>query len=240
MSIDALRQIIRDNNRIVIHGGIGLTDDSGIPNFLSPEESFKVEDEFGVSPEDLFSSVYFSTRPELFFQYYKKYILFLEQKPNASHYAIVELEKQGKVHSVITKSFYGLHGLAGSKNVIELHGSIHKNVCIKCGKSFSAQYVKESSGIPCCSECKSVLRPKVGLIGEQIDNGVLTKAYEAVANADVFIIAGERLHSLFLEKALENFKGNHVILINEEYHFSDSKASLIIHDRPINVLPYIF
>lgn len=239
MNIDKVREIIHSSNHIVFLSGIGLSNDSGIPDFRSAEKSYDAEGEFDYSPEDLYSSVFYNTRPDIFFKYYKKYVLVPDTKPNAGHYAITELEKQGKLTGIITRNIYGLHQAAGAKNVIELYGTIHRNVCTKCGHEYSAEYIKNSKGIPTCENCKSIIRPKVGLFGEKIDNGMVTKASNAVADANVFIVAGAHLFSTLSEKFLAHFEGEHIIVINEEEHFSDSEADIVIHDKPVNILPLL-
>lgn len=237
MHCESARQMIRSHNRIVILSGVGMSNDSGIPDFRSAEEAYKTELEFDYSPEDLYSSVFYNTRPELFFRYYKKYVLFLGGKPNPGHYAIAELEKQGKVTGIITKSIYGLHQAAESKKVMELHGTIHTNKCTSCGKVYSAEYIKEAKGIPTCKDCESIIRPKVSLYGEMVDNGVLTQAINAVEQADVAIIAGADYNHA--SPQMKYFKGKCIILINELPHYSDNQADIIFHGHPAEFLPEI-
>jgi len=239
LNINTVKKLISESNRIVVFSGIGLSTESHIPSFLSEEESYKTESEFGYSPEDLYSSVFFNTRPELFFQYYKKYILHLNHTPSFSHYAIAKLEREGKLTGILTRSIYSLHQFVGTKNVIELHGSIHKNVCTKCGAQYCASYIKSTPGIPVCEKCKAIIRPKVGLFGEKIDNGKLTAACNAVSNADLFLIVGTNLHSNFTEPFLSHFHGTNVIVINEEAHYTDKQATVAIHDKPSFVLQKI-
>lgn len=239
MNIEKVREIIHSNNRIVFLSGIGLSNDSGIPDFRSAEKSYDAEGEFGYSPEDLYSSVFYNTRPDLFFKYYKKFILVPEVKPNAGHFAITELEKQGRLTGIITRNIYGLHQSAGAQNVIELHGTIHNNICTKCGRQYSADYIKNTKGIPTCENCKAIIRPKVGLFGEKIDNGKVTQASNAVASANVFIVAGAHLHSILSEKLLAHFEGEYIIVINDQEHFSDDKATIVIHEKPIDILPLL-
>ncbi|MEG1458885.1 MAG: NAD-dependent protein deacylase [Acetivibrio sp.] len=239
MSIDKVKELLLASNRIVVFSGPGLCTESNIPDFLSEEESFRTESEFGYSPEDIFSSVFFNTRPDDFFQFYKKYILHLDHSPNAAHFAITRLEQQGKLTGIVTRSIYGLHQVAGSKNVIELHGSIHKNVCTKCGEEYCASYVKSFKGIPTCRKCNSIIRPKIGLFGERIDNGRLTAACKAVESADTLLIVGSNLHSNLAERFAVHFNGNDIIVINEEEHYTDRQASIVIHDKASHILPLI-
>lgn len=239
MNIDCVRDLIKKSNRIAVFSGIGLSLESEIPIFLSEEEAYKAESEFDYSPEDLYSSVFFNTRPELFFQYYKKYILHLNHTPSYSYYAIDKLEKMGKLTGILTQSIYSLHQSAGSNNVIELHGSIHQNICTKCGTKYSASYIKSSPGIPTCEKCEGIIRPKVGLFGERIDNGKLTSACHAVSSADLFLIVGTNLHSHLTEPFLARFRGTNIIVINEEEHFTDRYATIAIHEKPSNVFSQI-
>ncbi|MFA9463241.1 MAG: NAD-dependent deacetylase [Velocimicrobium sp.] len=232
MNIDYITKLINANNHIAVFSGIGLSSESQIPYFLSEEESYKTESEFGYSPEDLYSSVFFNTRPDLFFQYYKKYILHLNHTPSYAHYAISQLEKEGKLTGILTRSIYSLHQVIGTKNVIELHGTVHKNICTKCGAQYPASYVKSSAGIPTCRYCNGIIRPKVGLFGEKIDNGKLTSACRAVTSSDLLLIVGCNLHSHLTEPFLSHFNGSNIIVINEEEHFTDRYATAVVHEKP--------
>lgn len=237
MIIDNARELIHSSNHIVVFSGVGLTIESNIPNFSSPQECYIVEDKFGYSPEDIYSSVFYNTRPDEFFQYYKEHILYLDYQPNAAHYAISELEKQGKLTGIITRNIYGLHQMAGSNGVIELHGCIHRNYCTKCQESYSAAYLKHSLGIPYCEKCKSVIRPKVGLYGEKLDNGQLSRACKAVSEADLFLVVGTNLHSRLTEQFLRYFQGSNIILVNEEPHYTDEHATCVFNEKASVILP---
>lgn len=240
MSYEKARQIIQNNSRIAFLSGVGMTLDSNIPDYISSQESYKAELEYDYSPEDLFSSVFYNTRPDLFFRYYKKYILFdLNFSPNEGHYAVAALQKQNKLTGISTRSIYGLHQAAGASDVIELHGSIHNNVCTNCGRTFDIAYIKNSRGIPTCDHCEAVIRPKVALFGERLDNGLITKASNMIESANVLLVAGIHLHSHLVENFLQYFNGDDIIVVNDREHFSDDKASQVLYGNPKDILPQL-
>lgn len=239
MSYDVLRNAISNHNNIVFLSGIGFVRELGIPYYTDDEEAYDVEKSYHYSPEDLFSSAFHSTRPELFFRYYRERILHLDKQPNDACYALARLEQQGKLKAIVTRSFYGMHELAGSRNVIELYGSIRHNKCIRCGADFSAEYIKASHGIPRCSHCQGAIRPQVSFYGDMIDNGCITAAAEAISHADMLIVGGTHLEAYLAKRFLEYFHGDELVLINQEKHYSDRKTTLAIYDTLNNVLPYV-
>lgn len=183
--------------------------------------------------------VFFSTRPEQFFRYYKNKILYLDGKPNDAYYALARLEQQGKLKTIITRSMYGIHQMAGSRHVLELHGSIYQNFCMNCGATYSAEYIKNSAGIPHCAKCQGPIRPNVSLYGDMLNNTIISQAAEAVSNAEMLIVAGTHLNSYLSERLLQYFHGSRLVLINNEYHFSDTNANIIIHENVSDVLPVV-
>lgn len=239
MSYDVLRNAIINHNNIVFMSGISFTRELGLPNYRDTEEAYDVEQEYRYSPEDLFSSAFYSTRPELFFRYYRDRILHLDKEPNEAYYALARLERSGKLKSIITHSIYGMHRLAGNQNIIELFGNIHTNTCIRCGATYPASYIKESHGIPKCERCNGAIRPGVSFYGDMIDNGRITAAADAVSHADMLIIGGTHMDSYLAKRFLQYFEGNELVLINTEKRYTDRKATITIYDTLSNVLPQV-
>lgn len=239
MSYDVLRNAIINHNNIVFMSGISFTRELGLPNYRDTEEAYDVEQEYRYSPEDLFSSAFYSTRPELFFRYYRDRILHLDKEPNEAYYALARLERSGKLKSIITRSIYGMHRLAGNQNIIELFGNIHTNTCIRCGATYPASYIKESHGIPKCERCNGAIRPGVSFYGDMIDNGRITAAADAVSHADMLIIGGTHMDSYLAKRFLQYFEGDELVLINTEKRYTDRKATITIYDTLSNVLPQV-
>ena len=239
MAYDVLKNSILNHNHIVFMSGISFTRELGIPYFTDVSEAYEVEQTYRYSPEDLFGSAFYSTRPDLFFRYYRNRVLHLDIKPNDAYYALVRLEQAGKLNAIITRNIYGTHRLAGNKKVIELYGNIHTNTCIRCGASYPASYIKESHGIPKCEHCQGAIRPGVSFYGDMIDNGRVTAAADAIAHADMLIIGGTHLDSYLAKRFLQYFEGKELVLINTEKHYSDRKASITIYDTLSNVLPQV-
>lgn len=239
MSYDILKKAIQNHNNIVFLSGIGCTRELGIPHYTDAEQAYEAEKNYRYSPEDIFSSTFYNTRPELFYRYYREHILYLDKKPNEAYYALARLEQAGKLKAIVTRSIYSIHSLAGNQNVIELYGSIRQNKCIRCGTRHSAEYIKESRGIPRCMKCQGAIRPEVSFYGDLIDNGRVTAAADAISQADMLIVGGTNLDSYLARRFLQYFHGDELALINTEKHYSDQKANIIIYDTVSNVLPQV-
>lgn len=239
MAYDVLRNAILNHSSIVFMSGISFTRELGIPYYTDVSEAYDVEKAYRYSPEDLLSSAFYSTRPDLFFRYYRDRILRYEAKPNEACYALVRLERSGKLKAIVTRSIYGIHRLAGNQKVIELYGDIHFNSCIRCGASYPASYIRESSGIPKCERCQGAIRPGISFYGDMIDNGRITAAADAIAHADMLIIGGTHVESYLAKRFLQYFEGDELVLINTEKRYSDRKATITIYDTLSNVLPQV-
>lgn len=187
-----LRQILKDTRRMAFLGGAGLSTESGIPDFRSEDGIYKAQQAYGYPPEVLLSHDFFMAKPEIFFDYYRKYLLYPNAKPNKAHYALARLEQMGKLTAVITQNIDGLHQAAGSKNVLELHGSVHRNYCMNCHKSYSMDHIRESSGVPRCS-CGGIIKPDVVLYGEGLDEKTLVSAVTHISRADTLMVGGTSL-----------------------------------------------
>lgn len=228
-----LQRIIDESLRIVFFGGAGVSTESGIPDFRSADGLYNQK--YDVPPETMLSRTFFDNHTEKFYDFYRDKMLCLDAKPNAAHYKLAELEQNGRLTAVVTQNIDGLHQAAGSKNVLELHGSVHRNYCMKCRKLYTAQYILNSSGIPRCS-CGGIIKPDVVLYEEQLDSGTVNKAIAAISHSDTMIIAGTSLTVYPATGMVRYFRGKNLILINRDSTPMDSSADLVIHDPVGKVL----
>lgn len=232
-----LKEIIENAESIVFFGGAGVSTDSGIPDFRGNGGIYNKNDEdYDEPPEVILSRPYLLTRPRSFYRYYRENMLYPYAEPNDAHIALAKLEESGKLSAVITQNIDGLHQAAGSKNVIELHGSVHRNYCVKCGKKHSLSYILESDVIPTCKACGSTVRPDVVLYGESLDNEAFSKAEEAVYNADVMIVGGTSLTVHPASSLVDAFEGEHLIIINKTPTPYDDYAEYVIRESVAEVL----
>lgn len=237
--IEKLKKMIARTDNIVCMLGVGMGMECGLPNRWSNEEAYRVEKEYKCSPEEIYSAVFLSTRTELFYEYYKKECLHLDVKPSEAYDALIKLEKLGKLKASITHNIQSMAAMAGVKNVIELHGSIHDNRCPKCGKQYSAEYMKQAKGVPLCEVCKSPIRPMVKLQGEMIRNDRMTEAANASAQADMIMVLGINLNHPMVKTFTNYYTGNKLILVTKNEHFTDKNADLCIHGEVRNILPLV-
>lgn len=224
--IQELQRIIDEHDNIVFFGGAGVSTESGIPDFRSVDGLYNQK--YDYPPETMLSHSFFVRHTEEFFGFYKDKVLALGAKPNAAHYKLAELEKAGKLKAVITQNIDGLHQAAGSKNVLELHGSVHRNYCTKCGRFFDGQYIANTQGIPRCDKCGSVIKPDVVLYEEGLNNKTVNDAVNAIRNAQVIIVGGTSLVVYPAAGLLDYFKGDAVVLINKGSTSRDNMADIII------------
>ena len=232
-----LQEIINDSKSIVFFGGAGVSTESGIPDFRSVDGLYNQKYDF--PPEEILSHTFFCNNTGEFYRFYRDKMLCLDVLPNKAHYKLSELEEAGRLKAVVTQNIDGLHQKAGSKNVYELHGSVHRNYCTKCGKFFNAEYIKNSSGIPACDECGSLIKPDVVLYEEGLDNNVVNGALSAIENADCLIVAGTSITVYPAAGFIKYFRGKYFVLINRDPTPMDSAADLVIHDRVGDVLSQI-
>ena len=227
--IEKLQKIIDESRNIVFFGGAGVSTESGIPDFRSQDGLYNQK--YDYPPEMILSHTFFMRKPEEFFKFYRDKMLCDTAKPNAAHLKLAEMEQTGKLKAVITQNIDNLHQMAGSKNVLELHGSIHRNYCMRCGKFFDAAYVKNSEGAPKCDECGGLIKPDVVLYEEGLDENVISKTIHYISQADVLIIGGTSLVVYPAAGLIDYFKGSHLILINKSATQRDSQADLVINDK---------
>lgn len=230
--VEELKNIINESNNIVAFTGAGASTLSGIKDFRSKDGLYNMK--YKYNPEDILSSYFFFTKTDEFYEFYKDKLNCLDKKPNIVHNYLSQLEKENKLKCVITQNIDGLHTKAGSKNVLELHGTIYKNHCIDCGKEYTAEYVFKSNGIPKC-ECGGIIKPNVVLYGEGLDNDDFFKAEQFVSTCDTLIIIGTSLTVFPVSGLVRLFKGKNLVIINRDTTPYDSLASLVINDELDNV-----
>ena len=234
MAYEELQRMVDESERIVFFGGAGVSTESGIPDFRSVDGLY--HQKYDYPPETILSHTFFVKKPEAFFRFYRDKLLPLDARPNKAHLKLAEWEKAGKLLAVVTQNIDGLHQAAGSKNVYELHGSVHRNYCMKCGKFYPPEYIRDSRDeIPVCS-CGGRIKPDVVLYEEGLDNDVVSGAVSAIAGADLLIIAGTSLTVYPAAGLVRYFRGKHLVLINRDITPMDSQCDLVIHDKIGEVL----
>ena len=223
--VEKLQELIDQHDRIVFFGGAGVSTESGIPDFRSVDGLYNQK--YDYPPETILSHTFFMRHPEEFYRFYRDKMLALDAKPNAAHKKLSELEAAGKLTGVVTQNIDGLHQAAGSKNVLELHGSIHRNYCMKCHKFYDAAYVKHADGIPRCS-CGGMIKPDVVLYEEGLDSAVINKSVKAISEADTLIIGGTSLIVYPAAGFIDYFRGKHLVVINKGATAREVGAELTI------------
>ncbi|MDF2588931.1 MAG: NAD-dependent protein deacetylase, family [Anaerocolumna sp.] len=216
---------IQDSNHIVFFGGAGVSTESGIPDFRSVDGLYNQQ--YDYSPETILCHTFFMKKTNEFFRFYKNKMICLEAKPNVTHLKLAELESLGKVKAVITQNIDGLHQMAGSKNVIELHGSVHRNYCMKCGKYHGIESIIYSKDIPTC-ECGGIIKPDVVLYEEPLKDSIISDAVESITKADMLIVGGTSLSVYPAAGLIEYYKGNKLVLINNSTTPYDKHANLLL------------
>lgn len=228
-----LKEMINESNRIVFFGGAGVSTESGIPDFRSEDGLYRQK--YSVPPEVILSADYFYSHTEEFYHFYRDKMLCLSAKPNAAHIKLAEWERAGKLSAVVTQNIDGLHQAAGSKRVFELHGSVHRNRCLRCNKQYSAEFILHSEGVPHCT-CGGLIKPDMVLYGESLDGKTVEGAIGAIQNADMLVIAGTSLSVYPAAGFIRFFKGKHSVLINRDETPYDDECEEVIHGKVGEVL----
>ena len=228
-----LKEWMDESSNIVFFGGAGVSTESGIPDFRSVDGLYNQQ--YKYPPETIISHSFYVRYPEEFYRFYKDRMLFTEARPNAAHKALAHLESLGKLKAVITQNIDGFHQMAGSREVLELHGSVHRNYCTRCGEFHDLDYVVKCDGVPHCS-CGGVIKPDVVLYEEGLDNRTLQKAVNYIRNADVLIVGGTSLVVYPAAGLIDYYRGSKLVLINKGATSRDSQADLVISDRIGEVL----
>ena len=225
--IETLKTWIEASDNIVFFGGAGVSTESGIPDFRSTDGLY--HQKFEYPPETILSHTFFYQHTEYFYRFYREKMLPLEAEPNAAHRALAALERAGKLRAIVTQNIDGLHQKAGSKNVYELHGSIWRNYCTKCGKAYSAEFIRDSGGVPHCA-CGGLIKPDVVLYEEGLDEKTIKGAVRAIAEADVLIVGGTSLTVYPAAGLIRYYGGNRLVLINRDETPYDGYANLVLRE----------
>ncbi|GGF91166.1 NAD-dependent protein deacylase [Paenibacillus aceti] len=229
--IELLAKWIGESERIVFFGGAGISTESGIPDFRSAAGIYQMETASPYAPEEILSRPFFDRHPEVFYDFYKTKMIHTEARPNPAHVSLAKLEQEGKLTHIITQNIDGLHQLAGSKKVLELHGSIHRNYCMSCRLFHSLDEVMQSrSVVPTCHACGGIVKPDVVLYGENLDNQVLSESIQAIAAADLLLIGGTSLTVQPAAHLVTYFNGGRTVLLNASPTAYDHRADLLITD----------
>ncbi|MBR4765512.1 MAG: NAD-dependent protein deacylase [Clostridia bacterium] len=228
-----LQEIIDNSNYIVFFGGAGVSTESGIPDFRSVDGLYNQT--YKYPPETILSHTFFINNTEEFYRFYRNKMLFNDKKPNAAHIALAKLEASGRLKAVITQNIDGLHQAAGSKNVFELHGSVHRNYCMNCGKYYDFDFIFNSSGVPKC-DCGGTIKPDVVLYEEPLDDKTVMSSIKHIQNADTLIIAGTSLTVYPAAGFVRYFNGDNLVLINRDKTQMDAIATFITHENVGKVL----
>ena len=223
---ETLKKWLDESNNIVFFGGAGVSTESHIPDFRSTDGLYNQQ--YDYPPETILSHSFYMRKPEEFYRFYRNKMLFPNAEPNRAHKALAKLEKMGKLKAVVTQNIDGLHQAAGSKMVYELHGSVHRNYCQKCGAFYDARYILESQGIPKCERCGGIIKPDVVLYEEGLDDATMRGAIRAISHADVLIIGGTSLTVYPAAGLIDYYNGNKLVLINKSVTPMDSRADLLV------------
>ena len=223
--VKRLQELIESSNNIVFFGGAGVSTESGIKDFRSKDGLYNLQSKYGRPYEEMLSHTYFMNHTETFYQFYKEFMISTTARPNKAHLYLAELEKR-KHLTVITQNIDGLHQMAGSKNVIELHGSIHRNYCMNCYRKYDLSIILDSKGIPTCPHCRGLIKPDVVLYEEALDDNAINGAVAAISRADLLIVAGTSLRVYPASGLIRFFKGKHLVVINKEPLYLGSSVEL--------------
>ena len=222
---ELLKKWVQESRNVVFFGGAGVSTESGIPDFRSVDGLYNQE--YDYPPETILSHTFYLRKTEEFYRFYRNKMLFPKVQPNRAHLALARLEQEGKVRAVITQNIDGLHQVAGSREVLELHGSVHRNYCERCGQFYSMEHILSCEGVPKCS-CGGVIKPDVVLYEEGLDDSVLSRSIEHIRNADVLIIGGTSLTVYPAAGLIDYYRGTKLVLINKSATSRDSQADLVI------------
>ena len=236
---EMIRGVLEHSSYTVAMCGTDMMKESGMPSLRAPEIAYQVEKEYGYSPEEIFSSVFYTNRTETFFNYYRKYMLMPPLEPSEGFYALAELERRGQLQCSIANNVHNLPGRAGCKKILNLHGTIYDNECPRCGRKYSMEYMRDSKRVPLCEDCMVTVRPKVLLFGEQVDNQMMTNAVGEIAKAEVLLLLGTSINSGLCDGYVQYFQGKTMIIINAPKHFLDEKADIVLHEEVKSALPKI-
>lgn len=233
--MESFIEMLKKSDNIVFFGGAGVSTESGIPDFRSEQGIYKTKQDFGVSPETILSHTFFMQQTQKFYEFYRTTMIYENAKPNKAHEALAKLEAMGKLKVVVTQNIDGLHQAAGSRTVYELHGTVHKNKCMRCGRAYGLDAVMAADGIPRCA-CGGIIKPEVVLYEEGLDGGTIEKSVAAIRRADMLIVGGTSLNVYPAASFVQYYRGDRLVLINKSETPYDGYADLLIHDSIGKVL----
>lgn len=235
-----VKEVLNRSKRVVFFGGAGVSTESNIPDFRSESGLYNAVSKYGQSPETMLSRTFFMQNMETFYDYYKNNLIYRDAQPNKAHLSLAKMEEEGKLIGVVTQNIDGLHQLAGSKKVYELHGSVLRNYCMDCGTFYDLDYIMDPENchgqIPKCKKCGGIVKPDVVLYEEALDDQVITGAVNAIRNADTLIVGGTSLVVYPAAGLINYFNGDDLVLINKSQTQYDTKATLVINDSIGKVL----
>jgi len=227
--IELLKTWVQESQRIVFFGGAGVSTESGIPDFRSVDGLYHLQ--FSEPPETVISHTYYVRKPKTFFEFYRTRMLYPDARPNIAHEMLAKWEEEGRLLAVVTQNIDGLHQMAGSRNVYELHGSVHRNICRKCGRVYDLEAFMQMEHIPRCPACEGRVKPDVVLYEEALDSGTISGALDAIRRADLLIVAGTSLTVYPAAAFLDEYPGNRLVLINKTATKRDDIANLVLHEK---------
>lgn len=233
--LSQLETAINNSKYTVALCGSGCLKECGLYELKSQEHAYAIESKYGISPEYLYTSAYYSSRPKQFFDFYKNELLTPENPPSPTSLALAAMEKKGKLNFTITSNIFNFPQRAGCKNVINLHGHIYNNYCTTCGHNHSVEYIKNSDSIPLCEKCGRAIRPGVSFFGDMMDNALITKAIEEIEKSELLLLLGTTLRSEVFHHFLNHFNGHTLAIIHEDEDVSDKNADIVIYSQPKKV-----
>ena len=236
---ETLKEIIKESRNIVVFTGAGISVPSGIPDFRSADGIYNQKTKFKASPEDIISHTFFVNNTEDFYSFYKDKMCYPKAEPNAAHKYFAYLEKKGKNVIVVTQNIDGLHQKAGSSIVYELHGTIHQNFCMRCGRMFGLDYVMNAKGVPHCDKCGGIVKPNVVLYEEGLDEDTISRSINAIMTCDTLIIIGTSLRVYPAAGFIRYFRGKYLVVINKDATAYDSNCDLVFNEDVVNVIKNI-
>ena len=234
--IATLRRILDESSYTVALCGSGMMEEGGYIGVKNPDKAYDIEKKYGYSPEEIFTSAFYNTRPKLFFDFYKQEMLNGGPEPTESETVLEKMEQDGKLQCIITGNIYELCQRSGCKNVIELHGSIYHNICQRCGREYPVEYIKQAHGIPVCEDCQIPIRPGLFFFREMADSQLVTQAVEEINRAEVLLLLGTNLNSEVFSHYIKYFQGKYLVIIHQRSHYLDDNADMVFIDQPKNIL----
>lgn len=231
-----LQNIFDKSRYMVCLLGVRIGSQCGCTNYRDEQDSYDIEAKYGYSPDQMFNASFYNTRVDQFYKFYKNDMINNLGTVDDGFYVLQRLEEQGKLKCIITRDIFSLPKRAGCKNVYELHGSVFRNFCPHCGREYPVEFIQNCKTVPRCESCGTVVRPGVSLVGEMVDNGLISRAAEEVKKADTLLVMGCNLKSSLATTFLRYFEGDKLVVVESEEHFADSIADLVIHGKPMDIL----